>query len=87
MPDDPRLPFRPIVRVGSPPETEAGFTAGNTSGLNRSELAALNSALRRLMARGLSDYEAKLALHAAVGDWLEPDNAADADIERLLAWR
>jgi hypothetical protein len=68
-------------------EPEAGFTPRNTSGLDGRELAALNRALDRLMAHGLSDREAKLALHAAVAHWLQPRDAADADLERLLAWR
>ena len=82
-----REPFRPDVEVGARPETDAGFTSRNTSGLNARELGALNGALQRLMARGLSEYEAKSALHAAVTDWLEPKDAGDADVERLISWR
>ena len=59
----------------------------NTSGVNGRELAALNRALRRLMDAGLTEHEAKLAIDAAVGEWLEPKDAGEADVERLLAWR
>jgi hypothetical protein len=39
------------------------------------------------MEAGLSEQEAKLALHAAVAKWLKPADAADAEVEELLAWR
>ena len=41
-------------------------------------------ALRRLIGRGLGEYEAKQALLHAVAEWLEPKDAAETDIERLL---
>ena len=87
MPDGPRERFEPTVRLDPVRQPDPGFTAGNTSGLVATELAALNVALDRLMAHGLTEHEAKLALHAAVGEWLEPKDAGDADLERLLAWR
>ena len=87
MPDGPRERFEPNVRLDPVRQPDPGFTAGNTSGLNATELAALNAALERLIAKGLTEYEAKLALHAAVGEWLESMDAGQADIERLLAWR
>ena len=63
------------------------FSPTNTSGLTGSELAALNRALARLTATGLSEYDAKVAIDAAVRVWLRPADAGDADVERLLAWR
>ena len=87
MPDGPRERFEPTVRLDPVRQPDPGFTAGNTSGLVAVELAALNAALRRLMARGLTEHEAKLALHAAISDWLEPKDAGEADAERLMAWR
>ena len=86
-PDGPRESFRPEPRIepGRPPEV--GFTTGNTSGLTSRELVALNRALGRLMSAGLDEHEAKLAIDAAVRDWLRPKDAGEADIERLLAWR
>ena len=87
MPDGPRERFEPRVRLDPIRERAPGFTSGNTSGLVAAELAALNVALHRLMARGLREHEAKLALHAAVGEWLEPRDAEEADLDRLLAWR
>ena len=87
MPDDPRAPFRPVVRVDPPHEPEPGFTPATTSGLTDAELVALDAALRRLTATGLSLYEAKRALDAAVREWLDPRDAADAELDRLLAWR
>ena len=87
MPDEPRLRFEPTLRLQPYAEPEPGFTPRNTSGLDGRELVALNRALGRLITRGLTEREAKLALHAAVADWLQPRDAADADVERLLAWR
>ena len=87
MPDDVRVPYRPVVRLEVSREKPRGFTAGNTSGLSAPELEALNRALGRLMASGLSEAAAKVALDVAVRTWLEPGKAGEADIERLLAWR
>ena len=86
MPDDVRVPYRPAVHLEAR-ERPRGFTAGNTSGLSATELEALNRALDRLMASGLSEPDAKVALDAAVRTWLEPGKAGEADVERLLAWR
>ena len=74
-------------RVESAGPVHDGFTPTNTSGLNSRELAALNRALERLVAAGLVEAEAKLAIDAAVRQWLEPRDAADADVLRLLEWR
>ena len=87
MPDGPRESFRPIVRLEPKPPEQEGFNAANTSGVNGRELTALNRALRRLMDAGLSEHEAKLAIDAAVREWLKPKDAGAADLERLLAWR
>ena len=87
MPDDLRLPFRPKVTIEPRQPEREGFTATNTSGVTGPELAALNRALERLIAEGLSEREAKLAIDAAVREWLQPKDAAEADVERLLAWR
>lgn len=87
MPDDVRVPYRPEVHIEPPREPVRGFTATNTSGLTAPELVALNRALERLMAAGLSEHDAKLAIDAAVRDWLKPKEAAKTDVERLLAWR
>ena len=85
MPDGPRERFQPVIRSVPRPEPQPGFTAGNTSGLNRRELAALNRALDRLMAAGLSERDAKLKLDAAVRVWLAPIDAGSEDLDRLLA--
>ena len=37
--------------------------------------------------RSGGSVEAKLAIDAAVREWLEPKDAGDAGVERLLAWR
>ena len=66
MPDDVRVPYRPEVRLEVSREKPRGFTAGNTSGLSAPELEALNRALGRLMASGLSEAAAKVALDVAV---------------------
>ena len=87
MPDDVRVPYRPEVRLEVPREKPRGFTARNTSGLSAREIAALNCALDRLMASGLTEAEAKVALDAAVRSWLEPKDAGEADVVRLLARR
>ncbi len=58
MPDGPRERFEPNVRLDPIRQLDPGFTAGNTSGLVAAELAALNVALDRLMASGLTEYEA-----------------------------
>ena len=83
MPDDVREPFRPVLQREPVRVPDKGFTTGNTSGLTASELVALD----RLMASGLGEHAAKLALDAAVREWLRPRDAAEADLERLLAWR
>ena len=83
MPDDVRVPYRPAVHLEAR-ERPRGFTAGNTSGLSAPELEALNRALVRLMAAGVSEAEAKVALDAAVREWLEPKDAGEADVDRLL---
>ena len=83
MPDDVRVPYRPEVRLGAPRKKPRGFTAGNTSGLSVPELEALNRALGRLMASGLSEADAKFALDAAVRSWLEPKDAGEVDVDRL----
>ena len=87
MPDGPRLPFRPKVTIEPRKLEPEGFTETNTSGVDARELVALNRALERLMAEGLSEREAKLAIDAAVREWLQPKDAGEADLERLLAWR
>ena len=87
MPDGPHERFEPKVNIQPPRVPERGFTAANTSGLNAADLAALNAALSRLMAAGLSEYEAKRLLHIGVAEWLEPRDAAEADLKRLLACR
>ena len=87
MPDEPRGRFVPKIHIGPSRPPELGFTPRNTSGLDAADLVALNVALGRLMGRGLTEDDAKMALHQAVSDWLEPANAAEADIERVLAWR
>lgn len=87
MPDGPREPFRPNVRIEPARPEPQGFMVTNTSGVNDRELQALNRALKRLMDAGLTEYEAKLALDAAVPEWLKFRDAGDADVERLLAWR
>ena len=86
-PDEPRVVYRPRPVLASRTAPERGFTLNNTSGLTTAALAALNGALHRLMDTGLAEHEAKLALDAAVRGWLRPEDAADADLERLLAWR
>ena len=87
MPDGPRESYRPTVRVEPARLAEEGFTTTNTSGVDSRELAALNRALERLMDAGLTEHDAKIAIDAAVRQWLEPKDAGDADVERLLAWR
>ncbi len=87
MPDGSRERFRPTPQIEPASRDADGFTPTNTSGVNRRELAALNRALERLVAAGLTEAEAKLAIDAAVRQWLVPRDAADADVERLLAWR
>ena len=87
MPDGPRESFRPTVRIEPTPPEQEGFNAVNTSGVTGREIDALNRALRRLTDAGLTEHEAKLAIDAAVRQWLEPKNAGKADVERLLAWR
>ena len=87
MPDDVRVPYQPDVRLEAPRERPRGFTAANTSGLSSHELAALNRTLERLTSSGLSEPEAKLALDAAVRQWLACSDAGDADLQRLLAGR
>ncbi len=87
MPDGPRERFEPKVELQPIPSPDSGFTTSNTSGLTAPNLIALNCALNRLMSIGLSEYEAKKTLHAAVTEWLEPRDAAAADLDRLLAWR
>ena len=87
MPDGPREPFRPTVRIEPTKPAQNGFTPTNTSGVDARELVALNRALRRLMDAGLTEREAKLAIDAAVREWLEPKDAGGADLERLMAWR
>ena len=87
MPDGPRESFRPTVRVEPARTVQEGFTDTNTSGVDSRELVALNRALRRLMDAGLTEREAKLAIDAALRQWLEPKDAGEADVERLLAWR
>ena len=83
-PDGPREKFRPVVRIELPDARPAGFTAENTSGLSARELASLNAALRRLMAAGIAEEDAKLLLDAAVRDGLEPSKAGTADLQRWL---
>ena len=56
-------------------------------GLAGTQIAALNVALARLTDAGLTEHQGKLALDAAIRILLEPENAADAEVERLLAWR
>ena len=68
MPDGPHERFEPKVNIQPLRVPERGFTAANTSGLDTADHAALS----RLMAAGLSEYEAKRLLHIAVADWLEP---------------
>ena len=87
MPDGPRERFMPKVRLEALPVHEPGFTPRNTSGLNAAELAALNAVLSRMIARGLTERQAKVALHGAVAAGLEPIDADKTDLERLLAWR
>ncbi len=87
MPDGPREPFRPTVRIEPCRSEPEGFTATNTSGVDHRELIALDRALRRLMDAGLTEREAKLAIDAAVRQGLEPKDAGEADVDRLLAWR
>ena len=86
MPDGPRERFEPKVNIEVPKEPARGFTAGNTSGVDAVGLVALNEALARLMARGMSEREAKETLHHAVAEWLNPCEAAEADVERLLLY-
>ena len=87
MPDGPRESFRPTPRLAPRRAGETGFHASNTSGLTAREIAILNRVLARLMAFGLSEPAAKLAIDAAVRDGLEPADACDADLDRILAWR
>ena len=87
MPDGPRESFRPVVRIEPSQPMLEGFTATNTSGVDSRELTALNRALHRLMDAGLTEREAKLAIDAAVRQGLEPKDAGEADVDRLLAWR
>ena len=87
MPDGPRERFEPKLELQPVAEPEVGFTPNNTSGLSAAELVALNRALGRLMTHGLTEREAKLKLYTAVAHWLEPRDAADADVDRLLGWR
>lgn len=61
-----------------------GFNLGNTRGFKGPELASLNRALGRLLDRGLSEMEAKLALAHAVDEWLDPLDAAEAEVNRLI---
>lgn len=68
-------------------EPLAGFTQANTAGLDGVQLASLNVALARLIDAGLTERDAKQRIDMAVRHWLEPEHAADAEIERLLAWR
>ena len=87
MPDGPHEKFEPKVELKLLPDLEVGFTASSTSGLNARELVALNRALGRQMSHGLSKRDAKLKHHTAVAHWLEPKDAAGADLDRLLGWR
>ena len=79
--------FRPEIRLAPPRDVSSGFTSTNTSGLDGVQIAALNVALARLIDAGLTEHQGKLALDAAVRIWLAPEDAADAELERLLAWR
>ena len=58
----------------------SGFTPANTSGLDGTQIAALNVALARLIDAGLTEYQGKLALDAAVRIWLATRDAADAEL-------
>ena len=87
MPDGPRKRSEPVVRIEPRKGPQRGFTASNTSRIDAAGLAALNAVLDRLMERGLNEHEAKEVLLHAVAKWLEPGDATEADIERLLAWR
>ena len=84
MPDGVREKFVPVVHVEPRLEPQRGFTAGNTSGLDGRELAALNRALDRLMEAGLSEWDAKVRLDQAVRVWLAPIDADTTDLHRLL---
>ena len=70
--------------ISSRARSRSGFTAGNTSGLNGRDLAALNRALMRLMEAGLSEWDAKVRLDQAVRVWLAPIDADTTDLHRLL---
>lgn len=65
-PDGPRERFVPKIVLAPRRELASGFTASNTSGLGPTELAALNTALDRLKAAGLTERDAKLRLDGAV---------------------
>ena len=84
MPDDVRIQYRPDVRLEPTRAPVRGFAASNTSGLSSRELTALNRALERLMATNLDERAAKLAIDAAVREWLRPKDAGEADVDRLL---
>lgn len=86
MPEQ-QMPFQPPIHLAPPRDAPSGFTLANTLGLDGTQLAALNVALARLIDAGLTEYQGKLALDAAVRIWLAPEDAADAELERLLAWR
>ena len=68
MPDSPREQFEPKVHIEPHRPLELSFNRWNTSGLDAADLAALNVALGRLMARGLTECDAKMALHQAVSE-------------------
>ena len=76
--------FRRNLRIEPPPARPVGFTAGSTSGLLARELVAPNRLLERLMANGMSEHEAKVAIDAAVRTWLEPGSAGETDPKRLI---
>ena len=61
-----------------------GFNLGNTQGFDEQQLSCLNRALGRLLDLGLGELEAKLALAYAVDEWLDPLDAAEADLNRLI---
>ena len=87
MPDGPRGSYRATIRVEPVHLAEKRFLTTNTSGVDRRELTALNRALQRLVAAGLTKHEAKIAVDAAIRQWLESKDASDPDLERLLRRR
>ena len=76
-----------IGKIGFEPDVTGCTSFPTTTPDMTIRLIALNRALERLMAADLSERKGKLAIDAAVREWLKPKDAGEADVERLLAWR